>query len=108
MAPIAARPAKTCAIYTVLFKVERIVGLNPIECAAVPEPDVTHDQNPQEHQHLDEAIQPQNLKLHGPGIQEHRFNVKDYKEDGDNIEAHRVPPAGVGFRGDAALVRHNL
>ena len=29
--------------------------LNPLQRSAIPEPDITHDQDPQEHEHLHQA-----------------------------------------------------
>src|SRR5215468_10160332 len=83
-------------------------NLHPFERAFFPDPDVAHDQDAEEDQHLNEPENSQRLELHRPGKQEDRFDVKNDKQDGDDVVTDGVASAGVVVGIDAAFVRHEL
>ena len=72
-------------------------NLNPIERAALPQPDVAHDQDAQEDEHLDQAKESQDVVLNSPRKQINRLDVEDDKENGDEVIAHGVAAARIGL-----------
>src|SRR5437764_6455840 len=83
-------------------------NLNPIQRATLPQPDVAHDQDAQEDEHLDQAKESQDVVLNSPRKQINRFDVENDKEDRDEVIAHGVAAARIGFGRDSALVGHQL
>src|SRR5271157_560106 len=82
--------------------------LDPFQRAALPKPEVAHQQDPEEHQHLDQPKLAQHLIAHGPRKKEDRFHIEDHEQDSDEVEANGVASACIGLRRDAALVGHQL
>src|SRR5215831_4205002 len=82
--------------------------LYPFERALLPDPDVTDDQDGEEDQHLKKTEQSERFELYGPGEEEDRFHVEHHKENGDDVETHRISSARVVHGIDAALVGHQL
>jgi len=54
-------------------------SLNPLQCALLPYPDVTDDENQQEDQHFGQAKGAQCLEFHCPGKQEDGFHIENNK-----------------------------
>src|SRR5664280_2520292 len=82
--------------------------LNPFQRALLPYPDVSHDQDAEKDQHLQQTEQTQQLELHGPGKQEDGLHVEDHKQNGDNIKTDRVAATRAVEGRDAAFVGHQL
>ena len=82
--------------------------LHPFQGAFFPDPDVTHDQNGKEDQHLNQSKHASRLELHRPGEQEDGLHIEHHEQDGDNIVTDGVTASRVIDGIDAALVRHQL
>src|SRR5271165_4686751 len=82
--------------------------LYPLQGALFPDPDVSHDQDAEKDQHLQQPKQAQQLELHRPGEEEDRLHVEYDKQLAEDIEANRVAAAPTENRREAALGGHQL
>src|SRR6266850_6337247 len=64
-------------------------GSRPLERAFAPYVDEAKRQHEDEHQHLDEAEQPERAEHHGPRVEEDDLDVEDDEQDGGEIEFDR-------------------
>jgi hypothetical protein len=81
---------------------------DPLQRAFLPNPDVSHDQDAQEDQHLKQAEQAERLELDRPREKKDGLDVEDHEQDGDNVITDRVAPTSTVDRVNPALVRHEL
>src|SRR5579864_7716216 len=81
---------------------------HPLQCALLPDPDVTDDQDAEEDEHLEQSEQAKCLELHGPGKEENRLHIEDHKQDGNNIVANGVAASRAVDRINAAFVGQEL
>src|SRR3990170_1244459 len=93
-------------VFTILGTVRQGSGrtLNPFESAFFVYPNVGDNQNGKKNTHLNQPKHSQRAELDRPGKQENCLHVEDHKQNGDNVETHRVASAGIRFRFDAAFV----
>src|SRR5690348_2223926 len=82
--------------------------LDPLQSALLPDPDVSNDEDGKENTHLQQPEKAESLELNRPRKQEDSLHIKYHEQDGHNIKADGVSAAGIVFRCDAALVRHQL
>jgi len=54
-------------------------GLNPLECALLPDPNIAEHQDSEEDQHLYEPVRPKLFELHCPWEEEDCLHVENYK-----------------------------
>ena len=73
-------------------QVRQAGNLDPVESSPLPDPDVPQDEDSQEDTHLHQAEQAQYPKLNRPGKKEDGLDIKNDKQDGDNVVADRVAP----------------
>ena len=77
---------------------------HPLQCALLPDPDVTHDQDAEEDEHLEQSEQAKCLELHGPGKEENRLHIENHEQDGNNIVTNGVAASRPVDRINAAFV----
>src|SRR4051794_32474161 len=82
--------------------------LHPLERALLPRVVVTDNQDEDEHQHLDEAEQPQPVENHRPWKHKYSLDVENHEQHRDEIVADAVPVARIRDRLDSAFVRLEL
>jgi len=81
---------------------------DPLQRAFLPDPNVAHDQDAKEDQHLEQTEQAERLELNRPREEKNGLNVEDHEQDGDDVIANGVAPASAIDRIDSAFVRHQL
>src|SRR5215469_9616928 len=82
--------------------------LHPLQRALLPDPDVAHNQDAEENEHLHQAKHSQGFELHRPGKQKNGLDVENYKKDGNDVVANRIATPRPVYRIDAALIRKQL
>src|SRR5664279_1979277 len=82
--------------------------LHPLQGSLFPDPDISHDQDAQEHAHLQQSKQPQQLELDCPWKQENRLYIEHHEQNGDDIKPDRVAPPRVVKRRYATFVGHQF
>src|SRR5436309_3449819 len=81
-----------------------LTSLFPFESTLHPLVDKTHHENGQEHHHGNKAKQADFLEHHGPGEEKGDFEIKQDKEDGDEVIAHIEFHASILEGFEAAFV----
>src|SRR5712671_3644550 len=82
--------------------------LDPLESTLLVRPDISDRQDRQKHGDFRDT-KPTELAIpNRPREQEDGLHVEDYEQDGDDIETHRVPAAGIAGRLDAAFIGFQL
>src|SRR4051812_37403425 len=81
---------------------------SPLKGAFLPGIVVAHDQDEDEHQHLDQAEEQQLVEDDGPRKHEDGLDVEDDEQHRHEVVPDAVPLACPGDRLDAALVRLEL
>src|SRR5438105_2868510 len=81
---------------------------SPVERALLNNPNISNDQNTEEHQHFDKSEEGELLENDGPRKKKNRLHIEDHEQDRDNVIADRVALARIGFRIHAAFVRGEL
>src|SRR5436309_595220 len=80
----------------------------PVQRAFLDDPNVSNNQNTKKNHHLGEAEKRETTIDDGPREKENRLNVKNYKQDRDNVVPDGVALSGIGVRIDAAFIRHQF
>src|SRR5579883_3528163 len=80
------------------------LGLVPVEHALLPDVGEARQYDPDVHQHFDEAQPFELAENHRPRQQEHRLDIEQDENDGDQIKLHRETAVGVALRRYAAFI----
>src|SRR5262245_53639959 len=78
--------------------------LLPLQGAAAPDVGQAEDDDGEEDPHLHEAGRAEGSEDNGPGDQEHRLDVEEDEQDGDEVEMDAEALARAGADRDSALI----
>src|ERR1700675_4005811 len=81
---------------------------HPLQCAFLPDPDVTHDQDAKKDQHFEQPKKAKGFELYSPWEKENGLHVEDHKQDGNNIVANRITASSPVDWINTALVGQKL
>src|ERR1019366_362806 len=82
--------------------------LHPLQRVLLPDPDVSHNQDAEKNQHLQQAKQTQQLELYRPGKQEDGLHVEDHEQNGHDVETDGVAATRAIEGRNPTLVGHQL